>query len=1303
MEFFSCRLIYDINLYIYHPTILIYRTRKEKDSQDAKSKEKNIIKLLQTQQVFLLSNQILFIDILELAFLIMYNLMLIPSNDNNKIKEKIESFIIAVKNKIYQEQHFISFYLDIFNSKKFNKNPKKFNMVSSILSNYLEEIPAKYSHWIDKNFYAKDNRLISALSYLVMLKYKSLMIEYNNNVKKDNNNKAILDLIDTNFNILFQKDLFEIYKNYTKNKDNKKAELIFEKEELNNKEYKIIKIYYKLLMNYLSKTKNFNADNFNSFSNEIGCKYMKEIEENFKTEKKQEINVMNSDINLNQKRKDSFHKYFIDEDDFVIINSNITNITSNNNVNNININVNNNNLNENKTEINFMYAKYPILCTKRDLVLKNFGFYFFDEFFKDERFIKMKNYFMKLYPPFNEENNYNNFEKQMIFNYPSILKNFSNCTNYFPRLILRPDLKFFQNKNLYISHNYLKIGEQKDDSNNTIFKQILNEENNKVMHFEYGHGLLKQDNFNLFTVQNTKENISSTVKSIQCEHLNNICVIPGKIRIVKKWIIFQTDNVFDFSSYDRNIKYRLASRKDDLEKREKQIIIPLNLVSQMIYRNFLFYNQALEVFLLNGKSYFFNFYEYDLLDNFVQSLKTEYQCYNIKLPEIINDPISYFHTKNYTNDWLEGKISTVKYLLLINKFSGRTYNDLTQYLIFPWVLNDYSDIKDKKNFRKMQYCMAIQDEAELEKVKMQYEKEKNTEYKSHFSYHYSNNANICLYLLRLNPFTYGQIRLNKNFDSPDRQIESLQDMCYVFKEFKETSELVPEYFFMVECFLNLNFNFFGHKSNKSTKRSLVNNVKLDNVFFSLLEIILFHKNLINSDEVGSNINKWIDNIFGENQITTKKNVINSFPIGCYGKFVKEDINQIIAEIKQSSPNSSDYGEKVNQAIKDIRALTDHAYLFGQCPPQLFQKSHPEKTIKSSDLNDDHEIEVKIVSDKILPIINPLYFYCKEKSDNIFILTKDEIWIFTTALKPLRNIKIKKIQNIFSLYDQDNEKERIMLLNKFIYRNLIFEIEDFKLFFIGGYLDNSFIIYYFNNKNITSKLAVITESRVTCIKKIPSKKGFLTGHLNGKIIKWKYIINKVEDDEDISSLITLKKISSFIAHKSVVQNIEINEELNIMISASIDGIIFVRKLYDFELLNVIRYNNINNCLLDIFFENQIIIATYYNIKEKDDVNKKIKVNTYSVNGIKLGKIKKNIPLPLIIKDSNDKLFIFVNKLFYEVYVTFKEWELLIDMNKGKFKKGENVGIISCGYDSTQKILFCLFENGRLLKISLGEET
>ena len=906
IAFASSSFIYNLNLYVFHPSSLenISQIETESNSQDKKAKEKNFIKILQTPQAKLLTNQILFIDILDFSFLIVYILWIMPSNNDNSNTSNINEFIKPIIEKIYIQGHFISFYLDIFNTKNVDKNISKENINNTITKNILEHIPMKYFHWLEKNIETKDIRLFSGLAYIIITKYASYLKEKNKDL---NNNFDIIRGLFDGYIKLFQIDLSDIMKYYSKIKDRKKTEIILEKEELNNKEFRIQKNYYKLLMTFLSKTKNLNSDCFKPIRTDLEKKYLKDEEEN-------KLNENNNKSEINEeKSKDSFYKYFQEED------TSINNLNSNNKIEmkysnksidisgNLSISreISNNNIN-NKKDISFFYAKDPVLCTKRDLLLKKFGYYFFEDYFKDERFIKMKNYFLKLYPPSNPDNNYNYFEKQMKIEYSSILKNFSTCDNYFPRLFLRPDLQFFKNQNLIKSHEYLINGKKKKGKNDNITNLIMEQETSKIFHFEYSHGLLNQDNFNLFTVGNTKENISSSNKCIECEHIYNKNIIQGKLKLVDNMILFQNNNSFDISLYSQKFKYRLSSRKEDIKQCQKQIIIPLNLIEQIIYRNFLFYKQALEIFLFNGKSYFFNLYEFAYLEDFIQDLKALYEYWEINLPEIITDPIDYFHKKNYTKDWQENKISTLKYLLLINKFTGRTYNDLSTYLIFPWILNDYTDIKNKEHFRKMQYSMAIQDEEHLEIVKKDYENDKDSKKKSHFVYHYSNSANICLYLLRLNPFTYTQIKLNGHFDSPYRQIESMQDMCYVLREFKESSELVPEYFFMVECLLNLNFNFFGEKATNSGKKSIVNNVKLNIDFSTLLELIMFHKSFLNSDEVGENINKWIDNIFGENQLTNKKNIINKYPVGCYSKYVKEEVDKINSQVNNSNPSSDNY-------------------------------------------------------------------------------------------------------------------------------------------------------------------------------------------------------------------------------------------------------------------------------------------------------------------------------------------------------------------------------------------------------------
>ena len=83
------------------------------------------------------------------------------------------------------------------------------------------------------------------------------------------------------------------------------------------------------------------------------------------------------------------------------------------------------------------------------------------------------------------------------------------------------------------------------------------------------------------------------------------------------------------------------------------------------------------------------------------------------------------------------------------------------------------------------------------------------------------------------------------------------------------------------------------------------------------------------------------------------------------------------------------------------------------------------------------------------------------------------------------------------------------------------------------------------------------------------------------------------------------------------------------------------------------------------------------------------------------MNKNIRMPLIIINSDDKLLALINNSFYEVFVTFKEWELVLDLSKDIDQKEENGEIISLGYDQDKKVVFCLFENKKLMKVKVPE--
>lgn len=65
-----------------------------------------------------------------------------------------------------------------------------------------------------------------------------------------------------------------------------------------------------------------------------------------------------------------------------------------------------------------------------------------------------------------------------------------------------------------------------------------------------------------------------------------------------------------------------------------------------------------------------------------------------------------------TQQWREGQITNWEYLIALNLISGRTYQDLMQYPVFPWILSDYEsstlDLNGIENYRNLAKPIAIQ-------------------------------------------------------------------------------------------------------------------------------------------------------------------------------------------------------------------------------------------------------------------------------------------------------------------------------------------------------------------------------------------------------------------------------------------------------------------------------------------------------------------------------------------------------------------------------------------------------------------
>ena len=59
--------------------------------------------------------------------------------------------------------------------------------------------------------------------------------------------------------------------------------------------------------------------------------------------------------------------------------------------------------------------------------------------------------------------------------------------------------------------------------------------------------------------------------------------------------------------------------------------------------------------------------------------------------------------------WQLREISTLEYLMWLNIYSGRSFNDLTQYPVFPWLVINYEkkEIDPKNDYRNLELPMGM--------------------------------------------------------------------------------------------------------------------------------------------------------------------------------------------------------------------------------------------------------------------------------------------------------------------------------------------------------------------------------------------------------------------------------------------------------------------------------------------------------------------------------------------------------------------------------------------------------------------
>lgn len=270
-------------------------------------------------------------------------------------------------------------------------------------------------------------------------------------------------------------------------------------------------------------------------------------------------------------------------------------------------------------------------------------------------------------------------------------------------------------------------------------------------------------------------------------------------------------------------------------------IIYLNDIIHLLLRHYQFMPTAIEMFTSNGKSFFINFPH-------INSITVIKQILSLGLPNAksvqMTDFCSFFKQKGLNVLWQQGQISNFDYLMQLNILSGRSFKDISQYPIFPWLITDFtsnslSNVFNDKNIRDLRKPIGA---FKTEKIAGLIEKYKLDGYM--YSSGPSKATTVYNDLVRIEPFTgiYAQNKNSAIFTSIDELFNESTSI--------DMNELPPEFYF--------DFEFLKNQNN-------LQDVKLPTWAKSNSHYVYMTRKALESDYVSQHLNHWIDLIWGSKQ------------------------------------------------------------------------------------------------------------------------------------------------------------------------------------------------------------------------------------------------------------------------------------------------------------------------------------------------------------------------------------------------------------------------------------------------------
>eukprot|EP00750_Incisomonas_marina_P022048 INCI4831.1.p1 GENE.INCI4831.1~~INCI4831.1.p1 ORF type:complete len:774 (+),score=149.95 INCI4831.1:113-2434(+) len=271
----------------------------------------------------------------------------------------------------------------------------------------------------------------------------------------------------------------------------------------------------------------------------------------------------------------------------------------------------------------------------------------------------------------------------------------------------------------------------------------------------------------------------------------------------------------------------------------------------------------------------------------------------------------------------------------LNSAADRSFNDLTQYPVMPWVLADYKsaelDLDDPATFRDLSKPIGALNPQRLKRLLDRFREMPKNEHPPPFLYgtHYSTPGYVLNFLVREVP-EYMLCLQNGKFDSPDRLFVGIED-CWrgVLTNPSDVKELIPQ-FYDTDDMAGVPGRFLRNSDNLDLGRrqngERVGDVALPPWARSATDFVRKMREALESDYVSEHLHEWIDLIFGYKQTGKEaERAHNLFYYMTYEGAI--DIDAIQDPMERKS---------IEQQIQE----------FGQTPKQIFSQPHPARNAAS---------------------------------------------------------------------------------------------------------------------------------------------------------------------------------------------------------------------------------------------------------------------------------------------------------------------------------------------------------------------